>query len=86
MIHTCHWPGCGKAVPTKLWGCKPHWFQLPKKIRDLIQATYVPGQEVRKDPNPEYLDAALMARQFAEGYNKGVEILNRLKLDGKEKS
>ena len=67
MIHLCHWPECEKEVPPAMWGCKAHWFTLPKKIRDRIWATYVPGQEITKTPSAEYLDAALMARQFAEG-------------------
>ncbi|MDP1555781.1 MAG: hypothetical protein Q8L84_09990 [Hyphomonas sp.] len=56
--HHCHWPGCRKEVPPKLWGCKPHWFALPKSLRDRIWATYVPGQEITKTPSRAYLDAA----------------------------
>lgn len=56
--HTCHWPGCGKSVPPKLWGCAPHWFKLPKHLRDRIWATYVPGQEITKTPSAAYLEAA----------------------------
>lgn len=56
--HECHWPGCPRQVPPALWGCKQHWFRLPKPLRDKIWATYVPGQEIRKDPSTAYLDAA----------------------------
>lgn len=56
--HTCHWPGCNKAVPPKLWGCKPHWFRLPKPLRDRIWATYRPGQEIDKRPSADYVQAA----------------------------
>jgi hypothetical protein len=55
MPHTCHWTGCTRRVPPALWGCKIHWFTLPKILRDEVWATYVPGQEIRKDPSPEYL-------------------------------
>lgn len=58
MSHACHWPGCGKEVPPRLWGCKGHWYALPKALRDRIWATYVPGQEVTKTPSREYLAAA----------------------------
>jgi len=34
--HTCHWPGCNKEVPPAMWGCKTHWFSLPKRLRDRI--------------------------------------------------
>ena len=37
--------------------CKRHWFMLPKVLRDRIWATYVPGQENRKDPSLDYLEA-----------------------------
>lgn len=57
-FHTCHWPGCGKQVPPAMWGCKEHWFKLPKGLRDRIWATYRPGQEVEMNPSEAYLDAA----------------------------
>ena len=56
--HTCHWPGCETAVPPAMWGCKAHWFKLPKALRDRIWATYRPGQEITKTPSAAYLDAA----------------------------
>lgn len=56
--HHCHWPGCGKNVPPAMWGCKAHWFALPKHLRDRIWATYVPGQEVTLTPSREYLAVA----------------------------
>jgi hypothetical protein len=58
MKHTCHWPGCDKAVPPAMWGCKVHWFTLPKRLRDRIWATYRAGQEIDKRPSETYLDAA----------------------------
>ena len=65
MTHECHWPGCGKSVPPKMWGCREHWYSLPKPLRDRIWATYRPGQEVDKNPSEEYVEAALAARRFA---------------------
>jgi hypothetical protein len=58
MTHTCHWPGCERPVPPRLWGCKPHWLALPQQLRDLILKTYRPGQEITKTPSREYIDAA----------------------------
>ncbi len=58
MKHTCHFPTCKTECPPAMWGCKKHWFKLPKRLRDQIWATYVPGQEDRKDPTPAYLDVA----------------------------
>ncbi len=62
--HHCHWPGCDKAVPPRLWGCKSHWFKLPAAIRAGILAAYVPGQEITKTPSPEYVQAARVARDW----------------------
>ena len=58
MPHHCHWPGCPREVPPKLWGCKAHWFRLPLELRNRIWQTYVPGQEITKTPSAEYLEAA----------------------------
>lgn len=56
--HHCHWPGCTAQVPPAMWGCKPHWFRLPKALRDRIWATYAPGQEIDTTPSREYLQVA----------------------------
>lgn len=56
--HTCHWPGCTQQVPPAKWGCKAHWFKLPRSLRNKIWQTYQPGQEVRMDPSKAYLAAA----------------------------
>lgn len=64
MAHHCHWPGCTIEVPPKLWGCKKHWFTLPKYLRDKIWATYRPGQEISKDPSDEYIDAAVEVQEW----------------------
>lgn len=56
--HTCHWPGCTKQVPPAMWGCAPHWFRLPKALRDRVWTTYRPGQEISMDPSAAYLAVA----------------------------
>ena len=65
MNHTCHWPTCQKEVPPRMWGCKVHWFRLPKVLRDKIWATYRPGQERRKDPNVAYMEAFKEVQRYA---------------------
>ena len=67
--HTCHWPGCGKTVPPRLWGCKAHWFALPAQLRNLINANYVPGQEITKKPSREYLAAALTVQAWIAAHH-----------------
>jgi hypothetical protein len=47
------------AGPAKdVGGCRAHWFKLPKRLRDAIWRTYVPGQEISKTPSAEYLAVA----------------------------
>jgi hypothetical protein len=47
-----------------MWGCKPHWFKLPWRIRDAIWRNYLPGQETDKSPSAGYLAAALEAQRW----------------------
>jgi hypothetical protein len=56
--HGCHWPGCDKQCPPAMWGCKAHWFKLPKRLRDAIWDTYEIGQEVDMTPSDAYLTVA----------------------------
>ncbi|MGD9797565.1 MAG: hypothetical protein AB7V15_05585 [Acidimicrobiia bacterium] len=64
--HGCHWPGCETQVPPAMWGCKAHWFKLPKRLRDAIWDEYVPGQEARMDPSDEYLTVAREVQAWIE--------------------
>lgn len=54
--HLCHHPRCSKPVPPRMLACRPHWYQLPRWLRDEVWDRYQPGQEIRKDPSPEYLE------------------------------
>lgn len=65
--HTCHWPGCGKQVPPAMWGCKEHWFKLPKTIRDQIWKEYRPGQEQDGRPSERYIAVAFLTQQWIAG-------------------
>ncbi len=62
--HHCHWPGCDKAVPPAMWGCKPHWFKLPRALRNKIWASYQPGQEIDGTPSRKYVEVALEVRAW----------------------
>ena len=66
--HTCHWPGCELEVPPKTWGCRTHWYMLPKVLRDKIWATYVPGQEITKTPSAEYVAVAGEAQRWISAH------------------
>ncbi|MDE2020604.1 MAG: hypothetical protein KGJ13_09740 [Patescibacteria group bacterium] len=56
--HECHWPGCTVQVPPAMWGCKYHWYKLPKRLRDDIWRTYQIGQEETLTPSRAYVEVA----------------------------
>ena len=58
MAHTCHAINCGKRVPPAMFMCKPHWFKVPKFLRDRIWHHYRPGQEADWEITQKYADAA----------------------------
>ena len=62
--HECHRTGCHVAVPPKIFMCSPDWYALPKPLRDAVWAAYRTGQEIRKDPSPQYLAAAQAAIDY----------------------
>jgi len=62
--HRCHWPGCPRQVPPARWGCRDHWYRLPRSIRDKIWSTYRPGQEETLSPSREYVEAARIAQRW----------------------
>lgn len=62
--HECHWPGCEAKVPPAMWGCRKHWFALPKALRDKVWRTYRPGQEVTKTPSRDYLAVAREVQEW----------------------
>jgi hypothetical protein len=64
--HLCHATGCTTSVPPRMFMCRSHWFALPKQMRDDIWAEYVPGQEIRKDPTPEYMEITQRCIQYLE--------------------
>lgn len=55
--HKCHAKGCNKSIPPRLLMCLKHWRMVPEALQIRVWATYIPGQENRKDPTDEYLDA-----------------------------
>jgi hypothetical protein len=71
--HTCHWPNCTKEVPPALWGCRAHWYALPKALRDKVWATYRPGQEVTKTPSLAYIAVAKEVQDHITSMNQPKE-------------
>lgn len=61
MSHRCHAIGCDAQVPPAMLMCRAHWFAVPKPLRQEVWRLYRRGQEITKDPSPEYLAAARAA-------------------------
>ena len=61
MPHRCHAIGCEAEVPPTMLMCRAHWFAVPKPLRKDVWRLYRRGQEITKDPSPEYLAAARAA-------------------------
>ena len=62
--HACHWPGCEKQVAPAMWGCRPHWFKLPRHIRRAIWQAYEIGQEESFEVSEAYHHAARAAQDW----------------------
>jgi hypothetical protein len=70
MEHHCHAFGCKRSVPPKLLMCAGHWRRVPREIQTQVWRHYRPGQEIDKQPTPEYLlvqRAAVWAVFVGEG-------------------
>jgi hypothetical protein len=72
VSHTCHATGCHTPVPPTMWGCKRHWYMVPKPIRDRIWSTYRSGQCDDMNPSAEYCLAARDA-VVAVARREGIE-------------
>ena len=38
MTHRCYWPPCQRPAHPKYPACAKHWFRLPEKLRQAIEA------------------------------------------------
>jgi hypothetical protein len=64
VSHRCHATGCVMPVPAVMFMCKPHWphwFRVPKAMRDRIWKTYREGQCDDMRPSGAYCEAAKAA-------------------------
>jgi len=50
--------------------CSLHWRLVPLDLQKAVWAAYATGQEIRKDPSPEYLAAATAAIEAVEEARK----------------
>lgn len=50
-----------------MWGCREHWFKLPKSLRDAIWKEYRPGQEHDGTPSERYVVIAALVQEWIAG-------------------
>jgi hypothetical protein len=62
--HLCPAIGCRQHVSPDRLMCRLHWYQVPKRLRDLVWATWRSGAGVG---TPEHTDAILAAIAAAVG-------------------
>ena len=60
----CHARGCSVHVPPEMLMCKPHWFKVPRAIRNAVWLAYRPGQCDDMRPSREWHVAADAAIGF----------------------
>jgi hypothetical protein len=78
VSHKCHAKGCNQEIPPRLLCCARHWRMVPKRLQAAIWKHYRPGQEIDKDPTPEYLEVmrqAIEAVDQAEGFREQMAFL-----------
>lgn len=74
--HHCHWPGCDAHCAPAAWGCRKHWFMLPRGLRNKVWASYRPGQEQTKTPSARYVEVAREVQAWiAENHPPVVKLL-----------
>jgi len=39
-LHVCAVEGCGEVIPMGMLMCRPHWYQVPKALRDRVWETW----------------------------------------------
>jgi hypothetical protein len=64
--------------------CASHWRRLPTQHRNAIWATYIPGQENRKDPTPQYMVVqaeAVLAMAIIDGVDADALSVQRARVD-----
>ena len=62
-LHECHWPHCTQRVPAQLWGCKTHWYRLPRDLRNRLNYAYRHGSIAE---HADALDAVADYIEFSE--------------------
>jgi len=64
--HLCPVGGCQQDVRADRLMCRPHWYQVPKPLRDTVWATWRSGEAARSPEHAAAIRAAIVAVDLAE--------------------
>lgn len=70
--HYCHAIGCEKPISPRLLMCYAHWRMTPIHLQKAVWHHYRRGQEITKDPSPEYVQAAMAAVRAVAAKERGA--------------
>lgn len=59
--HLCPAAGCRRQVSPDRLMCRPHWYRVPKPLRDAVWATWRSGAGVGTSAHAEAILAAIAA-------------------------
>lgn len=63
VVHRCHATGCNVQISPFLLMCLKHWNMVPQVMKKRVWLYYRKGQEIDKQPSPEYMRAQQAAIQ-----------------------
>lgn len=73
IVHLCHAHGCREAINPRLLMCLRHWKMVPPELQKAVWKHYRAGQEIDKQPSPDYLLAQRSAVWAAFVFEGGCD-------------
>ncbi len=73
MTHKCPKDGCGIDMPTHLLACRPHWYSIPRPVRDEINYAWKQFQKAERD---DLGVLRLAQKRYVAARKAAIECLN----------
>ncbi len=73
MTHKCPKDGCGIDMPTHLLACRPHWYSIPRPVRDEINYAWKQFQKAERD---DLQVLRLAQKRYVAARKAAIECLN----------
>ena len=61
MSHDCPAQGCTRGVSPSMLLCRPHWYMVPKPLRDAVWAAWADGTGAGSPAHRAAISAAIDA-------------------------